>query len=306
MSREDLLKRLNHVQLLATASKWRRLLENPGKYLYAILHRELIYPWKKIEVETKVETFTGRSMHIFLPSSTDIYLTKGKSHHSEIALARYLINNLKDGAHFMDIGAHYGYFTQLAAELVGENGKMVAVEAAPKTYRILSKNLEKINNAKAVHAAISAKQGRITFYEFPNRFAEYNTIDISQYQGQKWFKNNPPQKVEVDTKSIEDITAAYEITPQIIKIDVEGAEYFVIQGGESYLRLHHPQVIMEYLSEKRGDTSHQKASALLKEMGYQPFALLPSGEHFAIESEQKYLSENKIDSDNILYLHQSI
>lgn len=77
-------------------------------------------------------------MNIALPASTDIYLTGGKSHDSEIRLAKFLIKNLNQGDNFVDIGAHYGYFTLLGAHLVGKGGR-VFFEPGKSTYSLLEK-----------------------------------------------------------------------------------------------------------------------------------------------------------------------
>lgn len=106
---ELLIKQLSEVEKIASSSKIRRLLDNPYKYLYAILFRQLAYSRKKREVIKTTTLFYGKKMKVALPASTDIYLTGGKSHDSEIRLARFLIQNLSGEEHFLDIGAHYGY-----------------------------------------------------------------------------------------------------------------------------------------------------------------------------------------------------
>ncbi|MEZ4982586.1 MAG: hypothetical protein R2769_13585 [Saprospiraceae bacterium] len=113
---------------------------DPFKYLGAILHRQLVFPLQKKSWETKSKTFWGEEMILLLPSSTDIYLTGGKSHDSEIRLAKFLIHQLRPGDTFVDIGTHYGYFTLLALEIVGASGKVFSLEASPVNFSILEKN----------------------------------------------------------------------------------------------------------------------------------------------------------------------
>ena len=80
MTQNDLLSQLDKVERIANSSKMGRFLRSPIKYLYAILHRKLIYSRQKKEIATKCRTFFNLNMDILLPSSTDIYLTGGKSH----------------------------------------------------------------------------------------------------------------------------------------------------------------------------------------------------------------------------------
>ncbi|MEL6392762.1 MAG: FkbM family methyltransferase, partial [Bacteroidota bacterium] len=118
MNKKRLLKNLLTVENLASSSKIKRMMNNPVKYLNAILFRELTYKSNKKPRLVRTTTFFGRPMSVLLPSSTDIYLTGGKSHSSEIRLARFIIKHLNEGDFFVDVGAHYGYFTQLASCIV--------------------------------------------------------------------------------------------------------------------------------------------------------------------------------------------
>jgi len=117
-----MINNVKKVEQIASASKMGRLLKNPLKYIHAILFRELVYKNTKREKHVMAPTFFGVDMHLLLPSSTDIYLTGGKSHDSETRLAKFLIHELQTGDTFVDVGAHYGYFSLLAAKLVGDTG----------------------------------------------------------------------------------------------------------------------------------------------------------------------------------------
>lgn len=141
MTQQELLSGIEKVQKIASASKLERMLANPVKYFRAIFFREIIYRRTRKSQEVQATTFFGFPMRILLPSATDICLTGGKSHPSEIRLAKYLIQNLRHNDSFLDIGAHYGYFSLLAAQLVGSNGRVTAFEASPSTFQVLKKIL---------------------------------------------------------------------------------------------------------------------------------------------------------------------
>ena len=140
-SKEQLLQRLDRVDRIAKASKWQRLLYHPWRYLWASYINWVQYPRHKRSVAVLASTFFGSRMEVRLPAGTDIYLTGGKSHDSEIRLARLMIRQLQPGDTFWDIGAHYGFFSLLATRLVGEAGKVVSFEAAPSTYTVLAQNV---------------------------------------------------------------------------------------------------------------------------------------------------------------------
>lgn len=301
MTRSTLLSELDKVEQIATASKISRMLVRPFRYGHAILFRELVYKINKQAKEVFCQTFFGQHMHVLLPSSTDIYLTGGKSHGSEIRLARLLIHILNEGDIFIDAGAHYGYFSLLAAGLVGSRGKVHAFEAAPATFEILQKNSAAEGNITAHHLALSDRDTEMVFYEFPNQYAEYNTLDIKQFQNKSWIGENPPREYRVQAVSLDGFLEKEGLYPTLIKIDVEGAEYRVIQGFRTLLLSSNPIVVMEYLLGTHSNGVYARAEAFLASLGYLPFAIETDGTLLPIESAERWMSEMKIASDNIVF-----
>jgi FkbM family methyltransferase len=300
-SREELLERLKHVEKVASFSKWRRAWHHPLKYIAAILHRLLIYPLTRKEWVTSSHTFFDHRMNLLLPSSTDIYLTRGKSHISEIQLARFLIKNLDPGDVFVDAGAHYGYFSLLASLLVGSDGRVVSIEAAPSTFTILSLNVISLPNVRAYQYALSDKSENLIFYEFPNLYSEYNTLNIKQYKDETWLKHYPPREIEITAKRLDDLLQELNIHPKVIKVDVEGAEHQVISGLLNYIEELSPIIIMEYLSEARSNQSHCEAVDLLREKGFQSYIIDLQGELIPVYEINQYFKDFGLDSENIVF-----
>lgn len=301
MHKEELFTSLDQVEKIASVSKIRRMFSNPSKYLRAILYRELVYKRTKKEKEVQAKTFFGSKMHLLLPSSTDIYLTGGKSHDSEIRLAKFLINNLQQTNTFFDVGAHYGYFSLLASSLVGQNGQVISFEASPKTFRILKKNNASCKNCKSHNVAVSDSTSNLVFYEFPNLYSEYNTLDVEQFKNESWFSASRPTETKVESITLDQFIKQEQIKPNIIKIDVEGAEFQVINGFKDYLEVNSPFLVMEYLSDLRGNEAHIDAEALLRSMGYDAFIIDRYGELKKIQEISSYLSLNEMESDNIVF-----
>jgi len=301
MTKIKLIQKLDKVEKIASASKFKRMLMNPFKYFNAIIFREVIYKQKKVEKEVLSKTFFNTKMHLLLPSSTDIYLTGGKSHDSEIRLARFLINNLENDNSFVDVGAHYGYFTLLGSKLVGNDGKVFSFEASPTTYKVLSKNSQNKTNINIFNLAVSDEVSVLKFYEFPNLYSEYNTLDINQFKNENWFSEYKPKEVNIQSIILDDFLSNKKVYPKILKIDVEGAENKVINGLRSYLEENSPFIVMEYLSKERGNKEHQEAEYRLNSLGFSSFVIDKSGSLKKIESISKYLEENNLESDNIVF-----
>src|SRR5690606_34675852 len=143
--------------------------------------------------------------------------------------------------------------------------------------------------------AVSNSPGKITFYEFANLQSEYNSSDISQFEKETWFKRTPPSKIEVEAVSIDSIMQTFvQFTPAIIKIDVEGAEYSVIQGGSQFLENNAPTVVMEYLEPKRTNDSHKKALKLFRNMGYTSYVINDDGTLAEVRDIDQYLEAEKL------------
>lgn len=263
--------------------------------------RELVFKKTKVEKEVVSSLFFDERMTLLLPSSMDIYLTGGKSHDSEIRLARFMIHTLNRGDVFLDIGAHYGYFTLLGARLVGEQGQVLAIEAAPKTYAVLEKNKAKSSNIETLNRAVSDEKTSLTFYEFPNQYSEYNTLDIAQFENEPWFNDNLPTAITVDSIVLDDLVSDLKINPKLIKMDVEGAEYQALNGFKKHLERHSPIVVMEYVSDQRGNNAHREAERLMESLGYKTFRLNKEGRCESIKNIPNYLDTEGLESDNIVF-----
>lgn len=302
MYKEQLLNNIKVVERIASASKVRRMLRHPLKYIDAVFFREFVYKRTKKEKEVACTTFFGTPMQVFLPSSTDIYLTGGKSHDSEIRLARFLIQYLEPQDTFVDVGAHYGYFSLLGAKLVGAKGKVYSFEAAPTTYKILDKNQRLSNNITILNRAVSDEEADLVFYEFPNLYSEYNSLHIEQFDQEDWFEEYQPKAITIKSIILDQFLAKENTIPKVIKIDVEGAEYKVIKGLQQTLAKYNSIVVLEYLSNERGNEAHKNAEAFLQSLGYQAHLITKEGTVQPIVSIAQYLQEHQLDSDNIAFI----
>lgn len=302
MNQSELLTGLDKVEQIANKTKLGRFFNLPFKYLYAVLHRTIVYRYNKKDILTSSGTFFNVEMDLLLPSSTDIYLTGGKSHASEIALARYMIKTLNKGDEYLDIGAHYGYFSLLASQIVANEGKVIAIEASPVTYKVLQQNANKTKNITAYNFAVSDEEQKMTFYEFPNLYSEYNSLFVGQYQGEEWFLKYKPKEISIQAIKLDDLLLKDQrLDPLFIKIDVEGAEFAVLKGMENFLRKNHPIIAMEYLSLKRGNELHKKAEQFLKNLDYNSFVIRKDGSLLLVNDISKYLMNEKIDSINAIF-----
>lgn len=302
MTKAEMNRRLDQLGRLARGPAWRRLLHAPGRYLSGQFFQKVVYPRRKRGRPASARTFWGRKMRIVLPAAMDIFLLGGKTHDSEQRLTRFLLHRLQPGDRVADIGAHYGFFTLLAARLTGPSGRVEAFEPAAGAFNLLRHNTEALPQVDAHHLAISDQAGEISFYEFPTLYSEYNTLEPEQFEGEPWYERHPPVLCRISTMSLDDFCRQHDFQPTLIKIDVEGAEDKVIAGMQEMLATGRPIVVMEYLAEERLNVAHRQAARSLRERGYRPHRITPSGDLEPLESIEASLKARGLDSDNIVFL----
>lgn len=299
---KQLMQQIQQVERLANGGKLGRLLHNPLRYLSAQTFLKYIYPKTLKARLAMAKTFFGYDMEVLLPAATDIYLTGGKTHHSEVRLAKFMINQLQQGQVYIDIGAHFGYYTLLAAKLIGENGKVFAFEAAGKTHEVLQRNTKNMKQVEVLHNAVSNREEVISFYEFPILYSEYNSMDVEQFKNEEWIKRYKPEKTEVRAVTIDIFSEALFKKPDFIKIDVEGAEDKVLLGCKETLAKYRPMVIMEYISNSVNKHVYDRAMMVLLELGYIAHFIDGEGEVKPVKNLEQEIVNNT--SENLVFIHQ--
>jgi FkbM family methyltransferase len=136
-----------------------------------------------------------------------------------------LERQLKPGMTFVDIGANIGYTAALAAQLVGQAGRVLAFEPSPRTVDLLRRNIadNRLTNVTIYPYAIGEAHRTRTFW-----LTEAALTD-GFHQG-PW--SAAVASVEVDERRLDQLVAA---PVDLVKIDVEGAEIETLRGMSGLL-----------------------------------------------------------------------
>jgi FkbM family methyltransferase len=136
----------------------------------------------------------------------------------------------------IDVGAHEGEILDLILKFAPQ-GKHFAFEPIPVLFKQLKeKYAEKV---EVLPYALSAENGKATFQYVRNAPA-YSGLKRRSY------KVKPDiEEIPVDIKRLDDLIQA-DRKIDLIKIDVEGAEYGVLKGGEQLIKKHKPYIIFEF------------------------------------------------------------
>ncbi|QIV84694.1 FkbM family methyltransferase [Mycolicibacterium frederiksbergense] len=138
----------------------------------------------------------------------------------EPGVSKVIEENLEPGQVFVDVGANVGYDSLLAADRVGEHGTVIALEASPRTYGVLQRNLRRnpvlSKSIRTANVAVSDRSGTLDLYEF-GRSNIGATTTLATRQG--------THCATVTAARLGDVLSADEMSRvRLIKMDVEGAE----------------------------------------------------------------------------------
>src|SRR5882724_10406379 len=146
----------------------------------------------------------------------------------EPEISDYVANALSAGDCFIDVGANIGYFSLLAASIVGERGTVCSIEASPSIFSVLSKNVTSnaLSNITLHNKAASDGPGRLPIFLGPaaNRGATTTVSSVAVRKGQEL-----EAEVAADTL-VAIVGEARLLSARLIKIDIEGAEYSLVSS----------------------------------------------------------------------------
>jgi len=171
---------------------------------------------------------------IMTVESHNWYGSKEDYLHIEGAATEYFMSKVFSGAIVVDVGAHHGLYSMMAAYIIGQEGKVFSFEADKQNYKILRRNAE-LNNYSQIEC----------FYRFV---------------GEKDSENGTNENYCTLDRQLAGIK------PDIIKIDVEGAENSVIRGGAKIIAAAKPVIICELHPIKGADVG--EIVRFLKSLGY--------------------------------------
>ena len=166
---------------------------------------------------------------------------------------------VKNGNVVLDIGANIGYFTLLAARLVGEGGKVYAFEPEPRNYEVLLTNvaLNRYQNVTAAQKAVSDKNGVVRLYLSAKDIGAHT---IRQHHDKWQFEvREAGEFVEVESVTLDTFFQDKKHPIDVIKMDMEGAEMAALLGMDRIIRENENlKMLIEFYP------------AAISEMGYSP------------------------------------
>lgn len=148
---------------------------------------------------------------------------------------------LKQGSVFMDIGANIGLMSTIASKIVGEKGRVYAVEANPKTIEVLRHNcaINQCENIEILPIALASEKGSAILYE------NWNV----NRGGASLISQGDEHGITVSKERLDDLFSP-DSPVHLVKIDVEGFELEVLKGGVDWFKTQQPVFIIEVSTQR--------------------------------------------------------
>jgi FkbM family methyltransferase len=162
----------------------------------------------------------------------------------------------KPGQTVVDVGAHHGFYTLLAASRVGPRGRVIAIEVMPENLSLLRKNVEtnKLSQVSIADLAAAESAGQAAFH-----------IPKNDMVGSLVYDSADSRTITVSKDTLDHILKkAGAEHVDLIKIDVEGACLSVLMGARETLR-QKPRLVMEV---EGGEADMAKVRRFVEDLGY--------------------------------------
>jgi FkbM family methyltransferase len=173
--------------------------------------------------EETVDVF-GYRVRLDLGEAIQRWIYLGAFEPRETALVR---GWLKPGMTFLDVGANFGYFTLLAASITGPSGRVLAVEPSPYAFSRLSETVRvnSLNQVRVEQLGLSDSNGTLDLY-----------VSLASFHSPTMSADSGGEPVAVPVRRLDDCLADWQAdTIDLMKLDVEGHEPFVLRGAGDVL-----------------------------------------------------------------------
>lgn len=157
---------------------------------------------------------------------------------TEAHVLTWITELLRPGDTFFDVGAHCGWMSLVACHRVGNAGKVIAFEPSPPLAKILQYNkaANRFRQMEVVARAVADSEDQLLPFYLVNQGHSFlnSLVDHAAHfpAGSETRKTTIP----VRTITLDEFCRRQNLEPDLIKIDVEGAEPLVLQGARSLLK----------------------------------------------------------------------
>lgn len=256
------------------------------KKRYFGIYQRIIRPWglfkntefiadydKTLKIKLSLRDWIQQQIYFF-----DYYDERG---------IRFIQSHLKQGDTFIDIGGNIGAYSLIAAKLVGKEGQVIAFEPVTQVRNRLIENgaLNHFKQLKVEPLAIFNENTELTLH-----ISSQDNFGMSSMHAH----DEDSGAIEVaKAVRLDDYVKEQNVSKiDVLKMDIEGAELFALNGMKFTLTNFKPLVLIEICSDVLTGTDLNAADiyAFFKELNYSPFCVGEKGniEEFTVKTQSEY------------------
>jgi len=216
------------------------------KYVSNFSIRKKTAEWRKLKVKTDsvvIEVSDKARLKLYTDSVLSETIFVGRFENAELDFVKRYLR--KDDV-FLDIGANVGLFTVVAGVKVGEKGHVFSFEPVSQTFSRLDENvrINGLSNVSLFNAGLSDADGELEITTSGDGYDAWNSFGIPT-------AGTDFTKEKVKTTRLDTWVAQHHIPAiTMAKIDVEGWEYNVLAGGESFFSSEDaPDLLVEFTEQ---------------------------------------------------------
>ena len=246
----------------------------------------------------KIHTKEGILLHLDSKDSLGLSFNK----YYELNETQYILNNIKDDMHIIDIGANIGYYTTLFCKKAIK-GTIYAFEPDLENFNLLKKNTSKNNfsNVKLFNKACGEVCCEKELYLSSHNKGDHRLYDVI---------NENRNRVQVNVVTLDSLLSGIKRL-DFVKIDIQGYELQALKGAIGLLKRFKPTVLSEFWPEglKINNISPQEYIDFFYHIDYEIYSI----DSFYIDSKVIKLNKKSLESlvnttdndKNILLIHKN-
>jgi FkbM family methyltransferase len=226
--------------------------------------------------------------------------TEKRTHEENVI--KLLEKDLVTSKCFVDVGAHIGYYSFLASKLM-PNGIVYAFEMDEYNYNLLKKNTEinELKNLNIFHVAVTDSPGKVHYIRKSKHPSPMKTLSLNDSQSKFG------QTMSIQGITLDSFFKDKPLNPDVIKIDVEGAEMNVLKGMQNILKSENIKLFIEIHPVRlllNFKSSTNELISMLIEKGFNVFEIKNMRKHGKDIKLRKLNEESKLPLNAMIYAYK--